>query len=1001
MKATLQSVLLLWAVLFAALPWAAAQTPANDTIFVDFGNNISPAPWNNLADPVAGTIPNLLNGRGLMTDAGLTVYDPFNNLNTSGSTTPDPAIGFPVTATADSFFGNVGDFGGQSQPTGGVDLTGLDPQQSYTFTIFAARAGVNDNREAQYVLEGATTDTVYLDASSNNDRVATVSLSPDADGRIRLTASPGPNNDNGTRFYYLGAFYMVYDFEDIAPPTPENLDTLLIDFGNNLSPAPWNNITDPVAGQIEDLVGLGGVPSGVSIAVFDPFNNINTAGSTMPNPAIGFPVTATADSFFGNVADFGGQSQPTGGVELTNMNPATEYTFTIFASRVATDNREAQYVLEGATTDTIYLDAASNNDSLASVALFPDADGRIRLTASPGPNNNNASQFYYLGAMKVSYQRAPVVLPLDTVLVDFGNNLSPAPWNNVADPVAGEIATLSNENGLLTGYGIRVFDPFNNINTAGTVTPNPAIGFPATATADSFFGNVTEFGGQTQPTGGVELYNLNTEKEYELVIFASRAATDNRETQYLLEGLTTDTIYLNTASNSDSVAIARILPAADGSIRITASPGPNNNNPSGFYYLGALKLIYDEEEPVGETVLNLTAPVGGEYWQVGKTPAIRWESRNVPGDVTLEYSTDNGNAWTSIATVPAATQAYTWAVPNTPSTECLVRVASETLSSQSPATFEIADDTTVCRIVVLGSSTAAGTGPSSPDSTWVNRLRASLQSNTRYEVVNLARGGYTTYHILPTGTNIPQGVSISVDTARNITKALTFSPFAILVNMPSNDATNNFSVRTQLENFAAVVQTAENRNVPVWITTTQPRNFTTFSQIQLLQDARDSILSIYGERAIDFWNGIAEEDGWILPAYNSGDGIHLNSAAHRILFERVAAIGLETYECSVITATDEPWIAKATPAIAFPNPTDNELFVEIEAAAAGDMDIHLMDMFGRVLHTQQESILAAGTQRFRSDYTLRQAGVQYLFCIVTLRYNDGRTERITLPVVVK
>ena len=183
--------------------------------------------------------------------------------------------------------------------------------------------------------------------------------------------------------------------------------------------------------------------------------------------------------------------------------------------------------------------------------------------------------------------------PSDTLLIDFGNVISPAPWNNIADPVAAQIDDLTNAAGFASGYGLRIFDPFNNINTAGTQAPDPAIGFPATATGDSFFGSITEFGGQTQPSGGLELTRLRPEKTYTFQIFASRTATDNREAQYVIEGATTDTVYLDAASNTSMVATVVMQPGMDSLIRITASPGPNNTNSAGFYYLGAIKVVYD------------------------------------------------------------------------------------------------------------------------------------------------------------------------------------------------------------------------------------------------------------------------------------------------------------------------------------------------------------------------------------------------------------------------
>ena len=51
----------------------------------------------------------------------------------------------------------------------------------------------------------------------------------------------------------------------------------------------------------------------------------------------------------------------------------------------------------------------------------------------------------------------------------------------------------------------------------------------------------------------------------------------------------------------------------------------------------------------------------------------------------------------------------------------------------------------------------------------------------------------------------------------------------------------------------------------------------------------DEIMRRYGNYAIDFYTGIATDDGYgfIKPEYDSGDGVHLNDKAHAELFERV------------------------------------------------------------------------------------------------------------------
>ncbi|HYP86652.1 MAG TPA: hypothetical protein VEQ59_00825, partial [Polyangiaceae bacterium] len=89
------------------------------------------------------------------------------------------------------------------------------------------------------------------------------------------------------------------------------------------------------------------------------------------------------------------------------------------------------------------------------------------------------------------------------------------------------------------------------------------------------------------------------------------------------------------------------------------------------------------------------------------------------------------------------------------------------------------------RIVVLGSSTSAGTGPRDPDDAYVPRYRALLARRfPSFTLINLAVGGQTTYEIQPTGfvppPNRPRPVS-----GKNVSAALAQSPAAIIVNLPS------------------------------------------------------------------------------------------------------------------------------------------------------------------------------------------------------------------------
>ena len=195
-------------------------------------------------------------------------------------------------------------------------------------------------------------------------------------------------------------------------------------------------------------------------------------------------------------------------------------------------------------------------------------------------------------------------------------------------------------------------------------------------------------------------------------------------------------------------------------------------------------------------------------------------------------------------------------------------------------------------VVVLGSSTAEGTGPSHRDSTWVNRFRDYLEGvDARFDVLNLARGGYSTFHLAPAGTTAPDHIRGAPDPRRNIDAALARDPDAIVINLPSNDAAYGVDTATQLANFAAMVERADAAGVPVWITTTQPRAFDP-EWIAVQQEVRDAILATYGDRAIDFWTGFAADDGAQAQRWDSGDDVHYNDPAHRIFFERVRDAGV-------------------------------------------------------------------------------------------------------------
>ncbi|MBC9933566.1 GDSL-type esterase/lipase family protein [Chitinophaga qingshengii] len=248
------------------------------------------------------------------------------------------------------------------------------------------------------------------------------------------------------------------------------------------------------------------------------------------------------------------------------------------------------------------------------------------------------------------------------------------------------------------------------------------------------------------------------------------------------------------------------------------------------------------------------------------------------------------------------------------------------------------------RIVVLGSSTAWGNGLPDRDSAWVMRYNRYLkqQHNSADSIILMAFGSSTTQALMPTGTPpyTVSGITYTVDTAHNITKAIALQPDAIIINMPSNDEARNFPISQQTANYLALKQEAAAHHVPLWVATTQPRGNLGYAAAARLAQMRDTINLYFGNKAIDFWSGLAQPNGYILPAYNSGDDVHFNAAGHAILFQRVvdkyipAAVCPDTGTAAPVMAPVKAAYADAghitsnsSPLTIFPNPATSYVVI--------------------------------------------------------------------------
>jgi len=166
--------------------------------------------WNNVTDAIGasttGQLTNLITTAGTATDISLAMVSRFNGVNENGTTA---STAFPAAASRDSLYGNTELFNSRSNVFPGFMLTNLNPARTYSFTFYASRTGVSDNRETTYTVSGQNSGLATLNAANNLDNTATVpGIVPDTNGAITISLAPAANNDNSFHFTYLNAMRM-------------------------------------------------------------------------------------------------------------------------------------------------------------------------------------------------------------------------------------------------------------------------------------------------------------------------------------------------------------------------------------------------------------------------------------------------------------------------------------------------------------------------------------------------------------------------------------------------------------------------------------------------------------------------------------------------------------------------------------------------------------------------------------------------------------------------
>lgn len=203
-------------------------------------------------------------------------------------------------------------------------------------------------------------------------------------------------------------------------------------------------------------------------------------------------------------------------------------------------------------------------------------------------------------------------------------------------------------------------------------------------------------------------------------------------------------------------------------------------------------------------------------------------------------------------------------------------------------------------LAILGSSTAAGDGASSPASAWAAQIENTLNARLEGELLlyNFASGGFISSDLLP-GSGHPGSIDA----------ALAIEPDLILVALAgSNDVSAGTTDAELTSRLGQLRDSAFAAGSPVFFFSTAPKSLSVPERERLASWAvslGQSFASCpipadgaaYAPCFIDVFTPLADASLGLAAAYDSGDGIHINDAGHAVIYDRVRRI-VEPFVCS-------------------------------------------------------------------------------------------------------
>ncbi|HEV8537370.1 MAG TPA: T9SS type A sorting domain-containing protein, partial [Bacteroidota bacterium] len=311
-------------------------------------------------------------------------------------------------------------------------------------------------------------------------------------------------------------------------------------------------------------------------------------------------------------------------------------------------------VMLGVTSNN-YLVAATHGRSMFKAAL--NTGPFITVTSPNGGENWNVGTTH-----NITWSQGGIA----NVMLEYSTNAG-STWSTIISSIPASAGTYAwtIPNTLTSQALVRVSDASNaslNDISNGTFTISP----PPSVTV-------------TSPNGGEAWNTLSVHN----ITWTSVGITNVKIEYSTNNGSTWSTIVASTAASAGSYAwTVPNTPTTQASVRVSDASNASTNDVSNAVF-----------SIVTVPAITVATPNGGETWIAGSLQNITWTFTSVT-NVKIEYSTNNGTNWLTVTgSIPASAGSYTWTVPNTPTSQALVRLsdaANAATNDVSNAVFTIA-----------------------------------------------------------------------------------------------------------------------------------------------------------------------------------------------------------------------------------------------------------------------------------------------------------------------